>query len=271
MVLLDPEARSMVNNQKVEVCYNVQSVVEDKNKLILDYKATNKIQDYDLLSIMSNRAKEILDVESLEVLADKGYHKAVEIKECIDNNINPYIPKPERKSKYYSANDFEYDPDNDCYTCPAGELLELSNKYKRNGKNYKRYNNKEACQDCQLKAKCTRAKSRYVNRWEHQDLLDKVEQQTKENWGKYKKRQWLVEHPFGTVKRQLGAYYLLTKGIDSVSAEMGLAFCAYNIKRVMNILGNKELIKRLREWASLLFHILKPNWLFSFKKVIFPA
>lgn len=211
---------------------------------------------------MSKRAKKILDVESLEVQADKGYHKGVDIKECIDNKINPYVPKPESNSKYYSSDDFEYDSDKDYFICPDGAILTLSNHFKRNGKNYKRYNNKEACQNCKLKEKCTRAKSRYISRWEHQGLIDDIEKQTKENWDKYKKRQWLVEHPFGTVKRQFGAYYLLTKGIYSVSAEMGLTFCAYNMKSVMNILGNKELIKRLKDWASLLFQLYKANFPF---------
>jgi len=149
--LTDPEARSMVNNQKIEVCYNVQSVVEEKNKLIIDYKVTNRTKDHDLLSVMSKRAQEILNVENLEVLADKGYHKGVDIKKCIDNNINPYVPKPESKSKYYSPDDFEYDAEKDCFICPDGAILTLSNHFKRNGKNYKRYNNEEACQDCRLK------------------------------------------------------------------------------------------------------------------------
>ncbi|OCL26592.1 hypothetical protein U472_11440 [Orenia metallireducens] len=241
----------MVNNQKIEVCYNVQTTVEEKNKLILDYKVTNDTHDYDYLSVMSKNAKEILELEDITVLADKGYYKNVELKECVDNGITPYVAKPKNKnSKVFSSEKFDYDPENDHYICPAGKILIFRHTLKKNTQ-YKRYNNYEACNGCKLRDNCTKAQKagRNIDRWMHKELLDEIDKQTIKNWDTYRKRQWLAEHPFGTVKRGFDSYYLLTKGINSVSTEIGLSFCAYNLKRVINVIGIKNLVKKLKEWA----------------------
>lgn len=251
--LTDSEARSMVNNQKVEVCYNVQTTVEEKNKLILDYEVTNDTRDQGHLSVMGNRAKEILGVEKIEALADKGYYLAVDIKQCVDDQINPYIPKPENpnatQEEGFRTKDFQYDQSQDLYICPAQVELTFNSTFKKDGKIFKRYNNRAACKVCPLKAKCNSAtrNGRNVDRWEHQDILDQVELQTTLNWEKYRKRQWIAEHPFGTIKRGFDAHYLLTKGKSSVGAEIGLIYLIYNLKRVMNIIGVKELRRRLAE------------------------
>ena len=241
----------MVNNQKVEVCYNVQTTVEEKNKLILDFEVTNAVKDKDQLSKMSKRAKDILEVETLEALADKGYHKATEIKECVENGITPYVPKPENPNKMefkeFETANFNYDKENDYYNCPNGIRLEFKSAHKKENKIFKRYHNYEECKQCELKNKFTKSKTkgRVIDRWKHQEIIDNVEIQTKENWDKYQKRQWLSEHPFGTIKRSLGAYYVLTKGIESVGAEIELVCLVYNLKRVINILGAKNVIRKL--------------------------
>lgn len=249
--LTDSEARSMVNNQKVEICYNVQTTVEETNKLILDYEVSNATKEQGYLSVMGNRAKEILEVETIEVLVDKGYYLATDIKQSIDDQITPFIPKPKNTNatpeKKFQTKNFQYDKIRDLYICPGKAELKLNGTFKKDGKIFKRYNNRSACKICQIRAKCTYASKngRNIDRWEHQDLLDQVEFRTKTNWEKYRKRQWIAEHPFGTIKRGFDAYYLLTKGKSSVSAEIGLTYLVYNLKRVINILGVKELRARL--------------------------
>ena len=250
----DPDSRSMPDNQKINVGYKVQTVVDDKHKLITNFEVTNEVKDINLLSSMAKKSKETLEVESLEVLADKGYYKATEIKECIDNNINVYIPKPENSYKppedEFQSSEFIYNAQNDTYTCLGGFILEHKSSSIKDGKLMKRYPNHSACKTCPVKNKCTKSKEskRSIDRWEHEDILIKVQQQTKENLKKYRKRQQLSEHPFGTIKRGLDSSYVLTKGLDSVRAELSLTFFTYNLKRVINILGVKEVLNNLA-WA----------------------
>lgn len=247
----DQDARSMPTRQSVEVCYNIQSTVDDKHKLIVDFETTNQVKDHGQLSIMSKRAKEILDVDSIEVLADKGYYKAVDLKECVDHGITPYVPKPENanagEDKEFHTENFRYDSEKDIHTCPAGQELTCRNTYHKDNKVFKRYTNYDACRICPLRERCTKAKvhGRNIDRWEHQDILEKIQLQTKDNVQKYRKRQWLVEHPFGTVKRGFDMSYVLTKGKASVNAEIALSFLSYNLKRVIQIVGVKEMIRRL--------------------------
>lgn len=250
----DPDCRSMPDNQKISIGYNVQTVVDDKYKLITNIEVTNEVKDINLLSTMAKKSKETLEVQSLEVLADKGYYKATEIKECIDNNINVYIPKPENSNKSpedgFQSSEFIYNDKNDTYTCPGGFILQHRSSSEKDGKLMKRYHNHNVCKTCSVKDKCTKSKEskRSIDRWEHEEILIKVQQQTKENWNKYRKRQQLSEHPFGTIKRGFDLSYVLTKGLDSVSAEISLAFFTYNFKRVINILGVKEILNKLA-WA----------------------
>ncbi|CAD7783291.1 MAG: Transposase DDE domain protein [Candidatus Methanoperedenaceae archaeon GB50] len=138
----DADARAMVNNQKIEVCYNVQMAVDEKHKMILDYEVTNEVKDTDQLSKIATRAKEILEVEKLEVLADKGYFNANEIKKCVDNKITPYIPKPKStvskevnvpKPEFYKEK-FNYNANKDVYICPAGHELTYKKSAKHQGK-----------------------------------------------------------------------------------------------------------------------------------------
>lgn len=248
----DPDSRSMPDNQKINIGYNVQTVIDDKYKLITNIEVTNEVKDINLLSSMAKKSKETLEVESLDVLADKGYYKATEIKECIDNNINVYIPKPENSIKSpedgFQSSEFMYNDENDTYTCPGGFILEhRSNSTKKDGKLMKRYHNHSACKTCPVKDKCTKSKEskRSIDRWEHEEILIKVQQQTKENWDKYRKRQQLSEHPFGTIKRGFDSSYVLTKGLSSVRAELSLTFFTYNLKRVINILGVREILSKL--------------------------
>lgn len=251
--LTDPDSRAMLNNQRVEVCYNVQATVDDKHKIILDHEVTNEAKDQDQLSRMGKRAKEILGVEGLEVLADKGYYKAVEVKECVDNGIIPYIPGRESRvpkeinvprPEFYKDR-FKYDGERDLYLCPSGRELTFKNRARHHGKMMRLYQSKQ-CQGCQLRPQCTRnKKGRIIYRWEHEEVLEDMRQRVESNRDKVKMRQWLSEHPFGTIKRSMNQGYLLLRGLDKVAAEVSLTVLAYNIKRVINIVGLKAMIEAL--------------------------
>jgi transposase len=247
---IDPDARLMgANNKATEVGYNVQTAVDGKHKLAVDFEVINSSSDKGQLSEMALRAKKILDVEKLEVLADKGYYNAEELEKCESENITTYVTRQvfanSTGEREFYQDRFKYDAEKDSYICPMGH--ELNRKINKGTKSEKaRYQNYEACSKCHFKDKCTTAeKGRQIVRGEYQDFLDIVDARTAANKEKYKQRQMIVEHPFGTVKRGMNAGYFLTRGFSSVRAEVSLSFLAYNLKRVINILGFKGIMERL--------------------------
>lgn len=190
-------------------------------------------------------------------MADKGYYKAVEVKECVDNGITPYIPGREsRVSKdvniprpEFYKDRFKYDGERDVYLCPSGRALTFpsgsckdKNRARHHGKMMRLYKSK-GCQGCQLRPQCTRnKKGRLIYRWEHEGVLEDMRQRVESH---IKMRQWLSEHPLGTIKRSMNQGYLLLRGLDKVAAEVSLTVLAYNIKRVINIVGLEAMIEAL--------------------------
>ena len=274
--LTDKDSRAMVNNQKVEVCYNVQMTVDDKHKLIIDYEVTNEVKDEKQLSKMGKRAKEILGVKELEVLADKGYYNAVKIKECVENGITPYIPetKPtvskESNPEFYKSK-FKYKKEKDVYECPGGSELSFKKKVKHNGKIMKLYQT-EGCSSCELRNKCTQnKKGRIIERWEDEEILEAMRERVKRDYKKVKRRGEIVEHPFGTIKRPFNQGYMLMRGIEKVGAEIGLTVLVYNITRVINIVGITKLTEFLRKSNQLTngnFRDSKYLWFLYFMLVV---
>lgn len=250
----DPDARMMTgNNKNIEPCYNVQTTVDAQNKLIADFKVTKNAADQGELDNMAIRAKKLFNVEKLEVLADKGYYKAADLKKCVKNDITPYVAKPGCSNgtgdKDFYSDKFKYDKEKNCYSCPAGKELHYGRKRTHKGQviGYD-YRNYAACKNCEFKEQCTKSqKGRSLFRHVDQDFLDTLDTDFEKNKEKYKMRQMIVEHPFGTVKRGLDAGYFLTRGKLSVTAEMSMTYLAYNLKRVINILGVKEITRRLIE------------------------
>lgn len=250
----DPDARLMSNNNNtVDVSYNVQTTVDSEHKLVLDFKVTQNSTDLGELDNMALRAKKILGVDELEALADKGYYIADDLIKCVKHGITPYVTKQVRSNatgdRDFYSDRFTYNKDKDVYICPAGNELTRHKARKENGRiTGFNYHNYKACSNCSLKDRCTKStKGRIILRHKDQDFLDTIDVQTKLNMDKYKQRQTIVEHPFGTIKRAWGAYHFLTKRKVSVTAEMSLTFLAYNMKRAINILGAKEIIRRLGE------------------------
>ena len=249
----DPDSRLMANHNNVEVSYNIQTTVDAKHKLIADFKVTQKPNDLGELDNMALRAKKLFGNKAFEVLADKGYYQAKDLKKCAENGITVYITKQTyangTKDPAFYSDQFKYDPTKNVYLCPAGKELHYYRARKKDGRiiGYE-YRNDAACKKCEFKARCTSAKKgRSICRHADQDFLDRIDSQTKRNLKKYKLRQMIVEHPFGTIKRGWGAYFFLTKRKVSVSAEISLSFLAYNFKRAINILGTEEILRRLRQ------------------------
>lgn len=246
----DPDARLMSNsNKNVDVSYNVQTTVDAKHKLIADFKVTQNPNDLGELDNMALRVRKLFKKNEFEVLADKGYYKIEDIKKCIEKGITPYVAKQSHSNgtgdKEFYSDKFKYDKIKKAYICPAGKELYYARTRKEKGKitGYD-YKNHEACKGCKFIERCTtNKKGRSIFRHVDQDLLDTLNFKPE----KYQLRQMIVEHPFGTIKRSWDAYYFLTRRRISVSSEIALSFLSYNLKRAINILGAKEILKRLKE------------------------
>lgn len=249
----DKDARLMsVSNNGVDVCYNVQTAVDDKHCLVVDCDVINNPSDHGQLSKMGKRAMDALEVDSIKALADKGYYNAADLKACEKEGIETYVAKQifsnATGEREFYPDRFIYNKEKNVYICPAGHELSCTRKKTINDKTKRlNYANSEACKRCEYKDLCTKGENgRIITRHIDQDFLDTVDQRTSENKELYKTRQMIVEHPFGTIKRRWGLSYFLTRGLESVKTEASLAFLAYNMKRIINILGIKEILKRLK-------------------------
>lgn len=254
----DPDSRRMSgSNNGIDMAYNVQTTVDAEHKLILDFKVTNNPADMGQLGNMALRAKELFQGKEFEVLADKGYYKADDLKLCVENGITPYVAKQNYSNgtgdKDFYSDKFIYNKDKNVYICPKGQELNYWRIRREKGEviGYA-FKNYAACSGCPVKERCTKSKQgRTVFRHVDQDFLDTIDLQTELCKDKYRLRQTIVEHPFGTIKRGFDSSYLLTRGKASVTGELSLTFLAYNLKRVINILGVEGILKRLAKTRPL--------------------
>jgi len=243
--LTDPDARSMKTRGTGIVGYNVQTAVDPKHHLIVTHEVTNVGSDRSQLSTIAKRAKEVLGVETLEVVADRGYYKGEELLACEEAGITAYVPKPltsgNRAKGQFDKSDFIYKPDKDEYQCPAGERVIYRFSTESKGRVQHRYWS-SACIRCAIKTECTTGKYRYVNRWEHEDVMERADARLADNPDMMTIRRATVEHPFGTLKGWMGYTHFKTKKLDNVSTEMSLHVLAYNMKRAINIMGAGTLL-----------------------------
>jgi len=248
--LTDPDSRSMATSGRGSgvVGYNVQVAVDTKHHLIVTHEVTNSGSDRAQLANIAKQAKAVLKAETLEAVADRGYFSSPEILECHAAGITVTLPKPltsgAKSEGRFGKQDFVYLPEEDAYRCPAGERLPYRYTNEEDGKVLRRYWT-TACPKCPLKSQCTTGPERRITRWEHEHLLDAVQQRLDANPHAMRQRRETVEHPFGTIKARMGATHFLTKTLPKVAAEMALAVLAYNLTRVMNILGTKPLMAAL--------------------------
>jgi transposase len=249
--LTDPDARSMATSGRGTgmVAYNVQAAVDSKHHLILAHEVTNQGHDRAQLANMAKQARAITDREDLTVVADRGYYSGAEIKVCDDEGITTYLPKPQTSNNqakgYYGKRDFIYHSKEDEYECPAGERAIYRFTREEGGKQIRRYWS-SSCASCTTKSLCTSGKVRRISRWEHELVLDKLEHRMELNPDMMKVRRSTVEHPFGTIKSWMGSTHFQMKTMKRVSTEMSLHVLAYNMKRVINILGAKQLMQAIR-------------------------
>jgi len=267
--LSDPESRQiMVRNNITEVSYNVQSTVDAKNNIPIDYKVTNE-NDSKAMGNMVQRAKSILRTNDFTALYDKGFHTGSELKTAQELGVETIVAIPgvpstsQAPDPMFNYEFFRYNREDDSYTCPGGQILRTNGSwYKQRSSTgniswFKQYKAK-SCRKCPLRTQCTRSeKERLIQRSEYADYYEANRVNVKEKEHLYKRRQAIVEHPYGTIKRQWGFSYILTKkGMNRASSDVGLMFIAYNLRRIGNILTMNVLKEYLKAVASLYFYIL---------------
>jgi hypothetical protein len=262
--LTDPDSRAMAAHTHVAVGYNVQVAVDTKHKLIVEQQVTNQVVDMGeagqrfrqaelggmarrgLLTQTAEAAKDVLGVETIEAVADKGYFKIEDIEACEKAGIVPYVPRPQRgpsvKAGYFRKDEFSYDADGDSYVCPAGQRLYPYSSSLLRGLKKINYVNKLACDGCEIRAQCTGGKFRTVSRLENEAVLDRMQARLEKRPGILDRRRETVEHPFGTIKQWMNQGAFLMRGLEKVRGEFSLTALAYNLRRVLNIVGFAQLM-----------------------------
>jgi transposase len=249
--LSDPDARSMATSGRGSgvVGYNVQAAVETEHHLIVAHEVINIGNDRGQLAEMSMRAREALGTGNLDVVADRGYFDSEEVLACDQAGIAVTLPKPMTSGVTargrFGKQDFRYLADQDVYICPAAERLTYRFTSEEKGLRQRRYWT-TACQACPIRGRCTTGRERRITRWEHEEVLDAVQRRLDENPQAMRQRRETVEHPFGTIKARMGATHFLMRRLKNVRTEMALSVLAYNLTRVMNILGVGPLIAAIR-------------------------
>jgi transposase len=248
----DPDARAMATNGKGTgmVGYNVQAVVDAKHHLIVAHEVTNQGHDRSQLANMTRQAQAATGVDQLRVLADRGYFSGEEILACEQAGATPYLPKPmtsgAKADGRFSKADFVYLPDEDVYRCPAGETLVWHMQTVEHAMVLNRYWDLASCRACAIKGQCTTAPHRRITRWEHEAVVDAMQHRLDREPQAMRIRRQTVEHVFGTLKAWMGATHFKTRRLKNVASEMSLHVLAYNLKRVIAILGVRPLISALQ-------------------------
>jgi hypothetical protein len=249
--LTDPDSRSMATSGRGSgvVGYNVQTAVDTTHHLIVTHEVTNVGTDRSQLVSVAKEVKATLETESLEVVADRGYFNGAEILACEEAGITVTLPKPmtsgAKSEGRFGKQDFRYVAEEDVYICPAGERLKYYYSNEENGLVLRRYWT-NTCRMCAIKQQCTTGEQRRITRWEHEHVLEAVQRRLDEHPEKMRQRRETVEHPFGTIKARMGATHFLMKTLPRVATEMALHVLAYNLTRVMNIMGPGRLIAEMR-------------------------
>lgn len=249
--LTDPDARSLATSGKGTgvVGYNVQSAVDAQHHLIIEHEVTNVGHDRTQLAHMAILARDTLNAEHIEVVADRGYFSGEEIVACEEVGITAFVPKPQTSNNHakglFNKRDFVYLPEIDEYRCPADQRLILRFTTVEQGLTLHCYWS-SACKACPLKTQCTPSPQRRVKRWEHEKTIEAMQRRLDEDPDKMRVRRQTVEHPFGTIKSWMGSTHFQMRTLKHVSTEMSLHVLAYNLKRVMRIMGIAPLMRAMR-------------------------
>jgi transposase len=244
--LTDPDSRAMAAHTHVAVGYNVQVAVDTQHKLIVEQQITNQVVDMGLLTETAEPAKESLGVERIAVVADRGYFKIEDIEACENAGMEPYVPRPQRgpsvRAGLYRKDEFQYDPESDTILCLGGHRLQPYSSSFLRGLKKINYANKQACRDCPLRSRCTNNSFRSVSRMENEAVLDRMQARLAQRPEVLARRREAVEHPFGTIKQWMNQGAFLMRGLEKVRGEFSLTALAYNLRRVLNIVGFSELM-----------------------------
>ena len=249
--LTDPDARSMTSAGKGTgiVGYNVQTAVDTEHHMIVAHEVTNEGTDNGQLSSIAHLARDAIGQKKVTVLADRGYFSSEQILQCDQSDITPLVPKPltsnSRADGRFDKRDFVYDAKRDEYRCPAGERAIWRMTTVERGLRLHRYWT-SACPQCPIKAQCTLSDYRRITRWEHEHVLEAMQNRLDRAPEASRLRRQTAEHPFGTLKAWMGSTHFLTRTLPRVRAEMSLHVLAYNIKRAIKILGAQPLIEFMR-------------------------
>ena len=248
--LTDPDSRAMAAHTHVAVGYNVQVAVDTKHKLIVEQQVTNQVLDMGLLTETAEPAKEILGVETIDVVADMGYFKIEDIEACEKAHMVPYVPRPQRgpsvRKGLFRKDEFKYDAETDSMICPAGQRLHPYTSSLLRGLKKINYANRAACRDCPLRPRCTGNQFRSVSRLENEAVLDRMAARLALRPGILGQRREAVEHPFGTIKQWMYQGAFLMRGLEKVRAEFSLTALAYNIRRVLNLVAFDKLMVAMK-------------------------
>src|ERR671921_714305 len=248
--LTDPDSRAMAAHTRVAVGYNAQIAVDTKHKLIVEQQVTNQVLDMGLLTETAEPAKEILGVETIDVVADMGYFKSEDIEACEKARMVPYVPRPQRgpsvRKGLFRKDEFKYDAETDSMICPAGQRLHPYTSSLMRGLKKINYANRAACRDCPLRPRCTENQFRSVSRLENEAVLDRMAARLALRPGILSQRREVVEHPFGTIKQWMYQGAFLMRGLEKVRAEFSLTALAYNIRRVLNLVAFDKLVAAVK-------------------------
>jgi len=277
----DPDSQQLITRNNItEVAYNVQTTVDAKHNLIIDYKVTNQ-NDSKAMGNMVRRAKSILGTNEFTVLYDKGFHTGSELKIAQDLGVETIVAIPAVPSSSqapdpaYNVTEFVYNHEHNHYTCPQGKLLRTNGSwYKKNRDKYftlMQHFKTNECRSCAVMSHCTRnPNGRLIERSEFSPYYEQNRKNVDQKESLYKRRQAIVEHPYGTIKRQWGFSYILTKrGMDKASSDVGLMFIAYNLKRLFNILGKTLFTKYLKDLFSVYNRIFDHLNLYKAIRIIY--
>jgi transposase len=262
--LTDKDAKSVILHRNVvNVGYNIQAATDAKHKLFIN-NDTGAVNDTHALSPMALDAKKLLNVNEMDVIADKGYTTGKHIAICQDNAITTYSSPKAHSSQHNGLFDmqiFKYNKENDYYTCPANKILSTNGKiYNKANHKVKHYKNRQACKTCELRAQCTKNKNgRFIERSIYQEALEENQKRVESNPDYYRLRQQIIEHQFGTLKRQWGFTYTLMKGKENVLSEVNLMMICYNLRRLMSIFSINDLKNKLKELAQTFLLLFTPN------------
>lgn len=250
VTLTDPDARCMASRGRdtATVAYNVQTAVDARHHLIVAHEATNVGSDRAQLAPMARKAREAMGSDQLTVLADRGYFSGEQILECLKQGDTPLVPKsltsPNRALGLFDKQDFRYHADVDEYECPAGQRAIRRFETMEKGQTIRKYWS-SSCPRFPIKSKCTSGEHRRITRWEHEHVLEAMHERLAQTPDAMRIRRRTVEHPYATLKAWMGATHFLTKTLPRVSSEMALSVLAYNMKRVMKILGPQRTIQMI--------------------------